>query len=243
MKEIEITLHPKKTSIILFSIAVFICGLSLAVWYLPRRFQFSVGKLSQLTFVDNEMNIPTYFSVLLLLGCACLLFIIAKAIKINRGRFYRHWMGLSLGFFFMSCDEFMLLHEKLMRPINQLLHPGRFGQIFTFSWIIPGIALVLVLAFIYIKFILALPSNTRWTFFIAAIIYLVGVIGMEMVAGYIKKNFGMESREFVIEATIEEGLEYSGVILFIYGLLEYIIAQFGEITLRISGRQNKAVRN
>lgn len=64
-----------------------------------------------------------------------------------------------------------------------------------------------------------------------------------MVAGYIKKNFGMESREFVIEATIEEGLEYSGVILFIYGLLEYIIAQFGEITLRISGRQNKAVRN
>ena len=55
--------------------------------------------------------------------------------------------------------------------------------IFNFAWVIPGNALVLVLALFFLQFWLRLPTKTRLTFFVAGVTYIGGCIGFELIGG------------------------------------------------------------
>ena len=57
-----------------------------------------------------------------------------------------------------------------------------------YAWVIPyGIAL-LILIFLYLKFFISLPAKTRKLFIIAAVVYLLGVIGIELMGGRIDEQ-------------------------------------------------------
>ncbi|MEO0770208.1 MAG: hypothetical protein AAFY72_12395, partial [Cyanobacteria bacterium J06649_4] len=61
--------------------------------------------------VNGEENLATAFSVFLLLFCALLLWQISRLLR--RDRFFRHWRILSMLFFAMAADEWLLLHERI----------------------------------------------------------------------------------------------------------------------------------
>jgi hypothetical protein len=231
MKTVKVIFNPMKTARILFGIDVLLSIISILVWYLPRRFDIHVGKLFNLFYLDNEMNVPTFFSVLLMMTCAILLVIIAIEDRTNLKKYYRHWFFLAFGFFFMAGDDFMMLHEKLMNPMNKLFGINGISYLLTFSWIVPYFLLVVVLAISYFKFIRDLPKKSKLLFMAAAFIYLFGIFGMEMAGGYVKRVYGMETREYVVVSTIEEFLEMSGLIFFIYGLLDHINNRMGKIRM------------
>jgi hypothetical protein len=231
MEPKEIKIKPFKISAILAGIAVFIAILSTAIWYFPTRFQWDTGDLFNLFFIDREKNFPTMFQVTVLLFDTVLLFTIAYLRKKEVKSYFPHWMGLAFGFLFMSCDEFISLHEMLVKPFNHILGRHR-SDMFYFSWVLPGIIVVVVLAIIYIKFLLNLPRKTMLVCLLAGLLYVGGAVGMEMVGGWVVETFGEMTKQYIIAATIEECLEMAGQILFVYGLLDYLAHQIGNIQLK-----------
>ena len=177
-------------------------------------------ELAPLFYVDQEHNIPTYFSVLLILLAAFLLAVIAR----NKGRqslpHASKWMILAFGFFLMAIDEAFEFHERLNIPVGELLGDGAIG-VFYFPWTIPAMALVVVLGLYFLRFLFALPAATRFWFVMAAILYLGGAIGIELIGSRHAELYGYENWTYSLIVTLEEGLEMAGLTVFIWALLSY----------------------
>ena len=78
-----------------------------------------------------------------------------------------------------------------------------------------------------------LPKTTRINFIIAAIIYITGLIGIEMLGGQYHELHGRENLTYSMISTLEESLEMLGLILFIRALLDYLSTHFSEISINL----------
>ena len=195
--------------------------------------------LIRLFYVDYENNIPSYFSASLLLLVALLLALITALKQAAHAAYGFQWALLSFTFLSMAIDEAASLHELLIVPMRGLLGQQARG-IFFFAWVIPGIAVAMIFGLSYLKFLLHLPTKTRWRFVIAATLYLGGALGMELIGGRYAASHGMENLAYSMTATVEESLEMAGVIVFIYALLNYIADNYQEIRLRLDNFEGSA---
>jgi hypothetical protein len=168
--------------------------------------------------VDVEGSIYTWFSELLLAWAGVLLFQIGQE-EIGAPRWTQfYWYALGAVFFLLSADEAVGLHERMINPVRNALHTG--GAL-TFAWVIPyGAACVLGLLAI-IPFLRALPRRTFVWFMTAAVTYVVGALGMEMVGGMYYQPTGPENPIYRAAATLEEALEGLGALMFLNALLSY----------------------
>lgn len=182
--------------------------------------------LTPLFNVDTEANIPTWYSSSALLVCAALLALIAMAKKAEQDQYTLHWSGLSTIFLLLSVDEAVVLHERLIAPVQSAL--GTSG-IFHFAWVIPMGICVIVLLLLYLRFLAALPAQIQRLFLLAGAIYVSGTIGFEMIGAPLWEYYGRETLAAAILTTIEEALEMIGVAVFIYALLSYISLSVKEI--------------
>jgi len=229
----QISLNPFKIALVLCAVAFFLVLASVAG---QLMFYMTGNKLYGLVLlfdIDAEYNIPTFFSMLLLLFAALLLSVITILERKRTASHVFHWAILSFGFLIMAVDEIVCIHERLVNPIRRLLGNGNHG-IFHFAWVIPGIALVLVLALFFLKFCLRLPAKTRLTFLMAAAIYIGGSIGFELIGGYYDELYGLQNLTYSMLTTVEESLEMAGVIFFIWGLLVYLADMHKEVRFRFN---------
>ncbi|VAW21228.1 hypothetical protein MNBD_BACTEROID01-1645, partial [hydrothermal vent metagenome] len=104
---------------------------------------------------DTEYNIPTLFSFLELIFSTALLFIIAKKHR-EVGTGYIYWFVLMVIFLFLSFDEILSIHERLIAPVSELLNTS--GML-AFAWVIPYGVLLLVFVVAYSRFLIKLPRN------------------------------------------------------------------------------------
>lgn len=195
------------------------------------RFVFGHGRLLGFVpefWLDGENNIPTYFSALLLLSSSLLLGVIAHLVRHTRDTFYRHWIGLSLIFCYLSIDEISSLHERTIEPVRAVLGTG---SVFYFAWVIPALALLAVFAVVYLRFFWHLPRHWKGLFAASGLVYVSGALGMELVGGWYREGLPDQNLTYAFITTIEEVLELVGVSLFIYTLLGYLRAHVSTITL------------
>ena len=169
--------------------------------------------------VDGEYTIPSLFSSFSLLYCSIILGWISRKKWQNQDKYTGKWIGLSVIFFYLALDETISLHEQLIHPLRKLLNAT---GIFYYTWVIPGLMLVTVVVLIYWKFVQELPPKIKHLFFLSAIFYVGGAIGMEMINGYYSYLYDSEMFVYEILVTIEEFFEMLGVAVFIYGLLCYL---------------------
>jgi hypothetical protein len=179
--------------------------------------------------LDRELNIPSFFSMLLLLFAALILSVIAGLEKKRKGAPTSYWAALSFILLFMAFDEIVSIHEKLIDPVRDLLNVDSLG-IFFYAWVIPGMVIVFIFTLVFLKFWLSLPAKTRNYFLIAAVFYVGGSIGMELVGGSYAEINGANNLVYNMMVTVEESLEMAGIILFIRGLLGYIAQDHKEIS-------------
>ncbi|PLZ85175.1 hypothetical protein CEN44_22965 [Fischerella muscicola CCMEE 5323] len=219
--QLDVFLSAKRVVKFLLGIVFFLTIISVVVnfteHYLPDYPSRELFK--DLFDLDSEMNIPSLYSAGALLFCSILLATISKAKKAAGNNDYRSWAGLSIVFVYLSFDEFISIHEKLILPLRNALHTRGFLY---YPWVIAGAICVALFLLLFWRFVITLPKKIRRLFLIAGTIYIAGAIGAEMVGGFYADYYTDTNMIFVLITTLEEVLEMMGVIVFIYGLLSYI---------------------
>ena len=140
-------------------------------------------------------------------------------------------LAKSVIFLFMSVDEMLELHERLIEPLRGALETS---GAFYYAWVIPYGMAVGVIGAIYLKFLLHLPRRTAIGFIVSGAVFVTGAIGFEMLSGVIFEQNGSKDAYYVFVQTIEEMLEMVGIAMFIYAITDYIAGEFGSVTVSLN---------
>ena len=192
--------------------------------------------LVRLFALDEEGNVPTWYSSVTLLCCSALLGLIAAAHG-RDDRWWRHWAGLALVFLYLSMDEAASIHELSIEPLHDLLGVG---GLLRWAWVVPGMLFLAVLAAAYLKFVSALRRPTRRLFCTAAALFVGGALVVEMLSGWWFDQYGNRNMGFVLLWTTEEALEMTGVAVFIFALLRHVRDEVGAIHFSLACRPEAA---
>lgn len=225
----QISVNPKLfTRLLIIILAVLFlanCSVKLLVYFSGHK---SIYGLVQLFDFDQEANIPTWFSTILLIIAGFNLSIIYLMERKRKSGQILQWAILAVGFIYMSLDEASSVHEQLTPIVMKLTGVANRG-IFFFSWVIIGSLIVLMLIPFFLKFLFRLPARIRYAFLISGVIYVSGALGMELLGGRYAELHGQENLVYYTFTTIEETLEMAGLIIFISALMRYIYDNFKEV--------------
>jgi hypothetical protein len=150
--------------------------------------------IRQLFDLDEENNLPTWFSSFLLLNNAVVLYLMAKAADTNR----YHWLVLAIGFFILSVDEVAGLHESLNTAID-------------INWAIPAGILVILVGLAFVPFLLSLQRRLAILFVLSGLLYVSGAICVELLS----EDMDEKSLAYGFATALEEGLEMLGALMFL----------------------------
>jgi hypothetical protein len=234
----DIQFEPKKVTRFFGFIVLLLTLAHLAIQFLIYAFGFeNLFGLTPLFTLNAEQNVPALYATISILFCSVLLALIAFCRKKSGGPFVYHWAGLSAVFLFLAVDEALSLHENSTVPLRKALNTE--GLLF-YAWIIPySLALVVLLA-IYLKFLLHLPGRTRRLFILAGFLYVTGAMLFELPGGIYDEAFGRHNLVYTAISTVEEVLEMSGILVFIYALTAYIGSEFRDLRLSITAPNEAA---
>ncbi len=235
-KTVQIT--PRKSALVLFYILIVLIIAHLT----GQTFKYIFGHGSLFGLVpmfdfNTEQNIPTFFSVLLLTACSVLFLFIWRSEKKQQKNQWV-WVFLAIVFCFLAIDEFGEIHEKLSEPFHERFQTQ--GLLY-YAWVIPYGMIVLILTLFFLPVWWRMKRKIRNIFAIAAIFYIMGAIGMEMLGGREFENMGDQlNYKCAMLAAIEESLEMGALIILIYGQLKKISGK--DAFLILLGKSFKTVR-
>ncbi|MDE2996653.1 MAG: hypothetical protein OXT73_07955 [Bacteroidota bacterium] len=171
----------------------------------------------QLFDVNEEHNLPTWFSGFNLLVATLILGIVTLEKRRFSDGQARRWMVLFLGFCYLSIDEIAGLHET----VNSIVEP---------SWAWGGLVIALVVGLYFIPFLRSLPRHSLIQFVTAGAVFVGGAVIMELIG----EPLDADSLAYAMSTLVEEGMEMFGIILFTRSLLEYMMGgkMTGRVTLR-----------
>lgn len=164
--------------------------------------------------LSYEANLPTWYTVGLLLFCASALAMRARGARFGGERDAPGWWGLSLGFFYISVDELTQIHEMggMFFDLDGVLY---------FSWVIPAAVVVLLVGLSYVGFLRRLDSRTRTWFVVAGALYVAGAVLCELPLGWWTDRYGSDNLGYGLIDWAEETLEIVGLSLFAWALVEH----------------------
>jgi len=214
IKQIELRLTPLSLALLLSLMA----GLLLLthIWLTIHHYQVNdiPWVIRQLFDVDEENNIPTWFSSANLMLAGALTLMLATGKWQQRDRWRTHWMALGWGFLLLSLDEMAGLHESL-------------NVVTEASWAVYALPVILVLAIVFCRFLYFLPVRTASLFVLSGLIFLGGAVGVELYTEPFLYNDELNTLAYNLWTPVEEGMEMFGVILFQYALLDYMTRENG----------------
>jgi len=218
----KLQIPSKKIMVWLLGLTIGLNLFGFAARIIEKLLGYNNTEFVRLFDVGEEANVTSWFSSILLLLSAILLYFISRLKYLDKDSVAMHWTFLSYLFIFLSIDETATIHEMLIKPLREMFH---LTGIFYYAWMIIAIPAVLLLAILYKRFVFSLPKNIRNQFILAVIIFLSGALGFEMLGGLFFKTeiSGIHVLSFLI--TFEELLENLGVVVFISALLNYVKLQ------------------
>lgn len=99
----------------------------------------------------------------------------------------------------------------------------KFTGFLTFSWVVAAAPFLIVGGLAFLPFRFRLPRSTAIGIGLAALVYVGGAFGMELVGGYFSEERG--SIEYVSAVIAEEGLELVGLSIYLTVLLKFVAAE------------------
>jgi len=235
---VNLEIHPKKTALFFFRITVILVMIHIVFSTFDYILKGKVvGFFMKFVDLDLEKSVPTLYSVFLMLLCAITLWIISKQEIRKKTGLGIYWRGISLIFFFLAIDEGTRFHESVGDLVESLMHsntlPVQPEGFLYWPWIIPYSVFCLAVGLIFIPFLIKLPKRSRNLFILAGAIYLAGAVMIEVISAREANLFGLNSIIYWFLYTIEEFLEMSGIVLFLYALLDYMVKETGQVLLTL----------
>lgn len=194
---------------------------------------------SRLMRLEEEANIPSVFSALALFACAIVAWAIHRQLsRIDRDR--SAWRLIALFFGFLALDEAAMIHELGNRIGFDTALGGLLKHLGVFLYI-P--VLILVAAKLF-PFWLRQERWLRAILVLAAVIYVGGAIGCELVEDELRvlgyDNYDLPMR---ISFIAEECGEMVGVAVFLYAFLSRFSAMGGGALVRLAVGADMEVQN
>jgi hypothetical protein len=198
-----------------------------------------------LFYFDEEANIPTLYSFVVLVICSVFLWITGSLEKVKIQKQSIFWKGLACVFAFIAIDELSGIHETFNNDGTKLLGGFTADGYLYYAWLIPYGVFFAVISIFFVKQYLRLPRQTKFILFIGMAVFLAGSVIFEMIgARYVATHDeGMDRLGYALIATVEELLEKIGIIIFLYAILKFYVAQHGKAEFRISISQKTKVVN
>jgi hypothetical protein len=192
-----------------------------------------VDRIAEWVDVNREGSIPTWYATITLASCAVMLGLIAVDAARRKRPYPLHWAALAVIFALLSLEEILGVHSEATGRLREIVSitDGPGYAIALALIVLVGLAIVAVL---FGRFYLQLPSKWRTWFTIAAVIYAVGVFASDAVGDYLITAAGEPTLAYDIVLTIEEALEMTGVLIVIVMLLEYIRTFVGTVSLSVA---------
>jgi hypothetical protein len=220
-KDAVVKLTPRRAAALL---AFFAAGI-VAVHVTTLVFMYgyhhdNVYGLTTLFDVDGERNIPSFFSFSIIMFAVGLLAYIAARQPRGAKPHRAYWVGLVLVFTYLAFDEGFELHERVARLAATWVHAR---ELSVYAWLVPYGIGCLAFVIIYVRFLKQLSREDQLNILLAGIVYVAGAAGAEIIGALYVHVFHTEhARGYDIESAIEESLEMTGILLFIYALLKHI---------------------
>lgn len=196
------------------------------------RVGFGHGRLHGLVplfDLDGEANLPAAYGAALLGMCAVALWLIAS---------WRRQVGaphagalrfLSVVLALMAFDEASQLHELLSAPVRSALS---LDGVLYYSWVVVYGAIALALAAAYLPLLPQLARRTRVLLTLAVCLYVGGALGLELAGGAVADGGGRGEWAYAALTTLEETMEFAGVLLLLYVLLSCLRAATDQLHVR-----------
>lgn len=190
------------------------------IWALqPRRATEILSKTFDLNLEDN---IPNLFSGFVLFATGWFAWQITRYERRAGNPAWRGWAVVMLGLVYLSFDEWFAIHERTLFPLRRALDVE--GGAFYQTWVVAGIAAVVVLGPILLLVTRSLTPRTRRRLIVAGAVFVAAAIGGEMVHGAWLSATGTAEDAFVNVWFVlpEEFGEYLGSALALYAVADHL---------------------
>ncbi|WP_291842287.1 hypothetical protein [Maricaulis sp.] len=163
---------------------------------------------------DREQNLPTLFSVLLILASSGLAFLQAE-VSPQETRLRTGWIIVSVVLALLAIDEFASIHERVDAALRYYLG----SELLPYAaWPIPYVLGVAALGGALWRWFFALERAQAMYLILSGVIYLSGAVGVELITGqYLAHidpdHLGVTNRTRDLLATLEETLEMFGLLV------------------------------
>jgi len=201
----QLQINTKAYGIVLLAIAISLLAIHVGLYSYNYQVSELEWLLLQLFDLDEENNLPTWFSSFLLLNNAFFLALMARS---ERAKDKLYWRLMSVGFLLLSIDEVAGLHESFNSSIEM-------------NWAIPGAILVIIIAVAFIPFLLRLRRGLAGLFILSGVVFVSGAIIVELLS----EDMDSDSLGYMLAVALEEGLEMLGAWLFLRTLLKEMLGQ------------------
>jgi hypothetical protein len=161
--------------------------------------------------VDSEDSVLTWLSSAILFLNS---FALVLVWRFSRGIEALYWLAFAAGFFLLSMDESVSIHEKISMFIPA--HSGEGGSLFLYGWVIPALGVVAVCTLASVPFVRLQPRNVLWLLITAGALYVGGAVGMEILSGQFIGLPDQGSLAYRLFSTVEELLECLGALLLLF---------------------------
>jgi hypothetical protein len=209
---------------------VVLAGLSLALPNVAPGVPWlaAEGSPARMVFgVSQEANVPTAFSVALLLAAA-----IAHAVvgRLVGGRTGTAFTVVALVLVALAFDDFASFHERLVVVADLIgIRDG-------YAWVVPGLLVAAGVVAVFVRLVTQVRGRVRRDLLVGILLFLGAAFGLESVNGLLDRP-GTDGAPLQIGTHVEEVLENVGVVLILRAALGMVVVtgRRGSWSIRLAG--------
>ena len=172
--------------------------------------------------VGDEVSIGTWFATLLFIAAATALFFAGRQEDQGSRRGGFGGNSLAIVMILLSIDESASLHERFGDVLEEVVETGGFLH---YIWVVPGTIFVVAVVLGHLGWLRTLPASTRNGMVLGGVVFVVGAVGMEILAAPLAEAGKDETLAVVSLIAIEEFLEMAGLSVFIIAVLGHLQGQ------------------
>ncbi|SFP95593.1 hypothetical protein SAMN05660464_0277 [Geodermatophilus dictyosporus] len=180
--------------------------------------------------VAGEMNLPTFFSVVVTLGASAAQVLVGRLVGGRVGLAFLVSAGLLA---LMAFDDFTALHERLDSIGEAWVPPGTTGYL----WVLPGLFPAAVVLAALAHLARSLRGPARRDVVLGIVLVLGAALGLETLNGVLDRP-GTDGVPLQIGTHVEELTEVLGLVLLLRGSLSVLEVRRRSrgLCLRVAGR-------